>query len=280
MNIDGENEDLDLDTETGEEQEIEAQSDQEEQQEAQAAAEPEGDDDDLLIEIEGEEPEDETPLVKQLRQKYRESQRELQQYKAAVKPKPVDLGPKPTLESCDWDEARFEERLDAWKAAKADAERAGTDQEQEQRARQEAFQVAHAKYRAQAMTLGVKDFEQAEQAVVAALPAPVQEAIVKYFDSPARLVAALGKNPGVLSRISAESDPIRQLFALRDLEKKVQIKRKSPPAPEAPTIPKGSAPLSRGSADKKLAALEKKARETGDRTEVVRYKKSLNKKAA
>jgi hypothetical protein len=57
------------------------------------------------------------------------------------------------------------------------------------------------------------------------------------------------------------------------LEDKIKVERRKPlPAPDRPVT--GTASLA--STDKKLAQLEKEADRTGDRTALIRYRKSLN----
>jgi hypothetical protein len=81
--------------------------------------------------IEGEEPPPEKEAapswVKDLRREHRELKArnaELERtLKAQSQPAVVDLGPKPTLEGCDFDPRVFEQKLESWRDQKQEADR-------------------------------------------------------------------------------------------------------------------------------------------------------------
>jgi hypothetical protein len=232
------------------EAEIEVETEDVELEVGEEVAEAEAEDE-FAIEIEGEEVIDEPPLVKQLRNEIRDRDRELAEHRKANQPK-IELGTKPTLESCEWDEDRFEIELDAYK----ERERKIANQEQEaQKAaevRNQTFQRSVANYRAKAAALPVKDFEQAEQALVATLPEIMQSALLMYAQDPAKVGYALYKHPAKLAQLSQETDPIKFVLAIHELERNLKVvNRKKPPAPESETIQRGSAPNSGSQMSKK-----------------------------
>lgn len=225
------------------------------------------DDGELHIEIEGEEEPEETPLIKKLRTELRESQKREADARKASTPAEIIVPPEPDLwDDCEGDPDKYKAALrehDKLKAAAAAQKAAQAEQGQ---VSQQAFQRAHAVYQAKAETLGVKDFKEAENAVVAALPVVIQSAIVQYAQDPAKLVLGLGRNPAALAKIAAETDPVRQILMVIDMEKRMTVNRKKPPPPEADTIQRGSVSLSATSADKVAENLLKQAQATGDMT--------------
>jgi len=236
---------------------------------------PEADDGELQIEIEGEEEPEETPLIKKLRTELRESQKREAEARKAVAPAEIVVGKEPDLwDDCEGDPDKYKAELLAWTKRSEQAEQQKRAQAEQGQISQQAFARAHAIYEAKKTTLGVKDFKESEDAVCAALPQVIQSAIVQYAQDPAKLVYALGRHPAKLAEIAAETDPVRQILMLHDLEKKVVAKRKSPPPPEADTIQRGSAPIM--GSDKTLERLEKEAARTGDRTKLIAYKSTKN----
>jgi hypothetical protein len=252
--------------------------DEPEQQEApeQQPAEPEADE--FHIELEGEEPPvDEPAWAKELRQKNRDQARELDGYRKAAVPKPVEIGVKPTLEACDYDEDRFATELEGWHDRKRQADNAERDAAQAVEVRNQQWARTLANHQAKAAALPVKDYQAAEASVVAALPEPLQSALVLYTDDSAKVVYALSKHPAQLAKLSQETDPIKFVIAVRDMEKRIKtdVTRKAPPPPEASTIQRGSGSVSTPNSNKKLDQLEKDAARTGNRTPVIEYKRQL-----
>jgi hypothetical protein len=229
-------------------------------------------DDEIAIEIEGEEQADETPLIKQLRAELRDTKKEASELRKATAPIPIVVGNEPDLwDDCEGDPDRYKTELLAWNARKAKAEQQQHDAERTEQVGAQEFQRSHVAYKAKAELLGVKDFQASEDAVCAALPMPVQNAIVQYMQDPAKLVYALGKHPAKLAEIAAQTDPLRAILMLHDLEKKVVVNRRKPPSPESETIERGTVAIG-GASDKVLAGLEKEAARTGIRTKLVAYK--------
>ena len=242
--------------------------------------------DEISIEIDGDEPVEDTPLIKQLRQRERDLARENAELKRGAAPKtPPDPGKKPDLwEDCEGDPERYDREYDAWKDRKRAVEDFGRRQSEAQDARNHAFERTVATYRGKAAQLGVPDFANVETVVNSALPELLRNAVLQYADDPAKVVYALGKHPARLNALIAEGDPeaggdpIKFIIGIRDLERNLKVvNRRKPPEPEAETIQRGSAPLSGGmtqaSYDKKLVELEKKASSTGQRNEILAFKR-------
>lgn len=229
--------------------------------------------DEFVVSFEDDAPEEaveDTPLIKQLRDLTRDQARRLKEYeKAEQKAKPIELGPKPTYESCGYDEEAYEQALDAWKAQEAKVKA----QQGEQRAEQEKTQARGreivAKYEDRIRALPVKDFNAAQETVRDKIGSDRLGFIVAGADEPEKLVYALAKNPKRLDALAAIDIPARFAFVASKLEKEMKVATRKAPEPEG--VVRGAAPLS-ASADKHLEKLEAKAARTGDRSEVIAYK--------
>lgn len=230
------------------------------------------------IELEGEEAQDEAPLVKKLREEIRERDKRLAALGKSA-PASIEVGPEPTMESCDYDEDAFKAQWRDWNARKVEADNLAAEQARAQQAREMEDQKRLANYRAMAAALPVKDYEIAEQTVVSRLPEMSRAALLAYTDNPAKVVYALHRYPAMLERIADEPDPIKQIIMARELEGKLKVTtRKKPPAPEADTIQRGSAPMSQKT-DQEEERLYKLAEKSGDWTEWTRYRRSKRRAA-
>lgn len=248
------------------------------------AAQPE--DEEFVIEIDGELPEDETPLVKQLREEIRERNARIAELQKTTQAKPIEVGKKPDLwEDCDGDPDKFEAELSAWHERKRQAEQQERQQNEVAESRNREMQKRFGVYRAKAAALPVKDFEDAEKAVVSVLPdtpdRPLQQALLMYAEDPAKVVYALAKHPSKLAALAAETDPIKFVLNVRELERNLKVNnRRKPPAPEADSILRSTTSIAGSRPDKKLEELEKEAMRTGDMDKYLAYKRQLKQKAA
>jgi hypothetical protein len=222
------------------------------------------DDDEMVVEVEGlEEPAvEETPVIRSLRHRERELARRVKELEAQQKTAAVEeLGPKPDLwEDCDGDTDVYDAAKSAWDARKTAIDnRRAEAQAAEQRTR-ERFDTSLAVMRANAAKLGVPGYQEAEEAVGAALPPVLGNAIPMYFGERApALVKALHAHPALLEKITtaAKADPVQALFDLWDLSKGVKMVAKRKSGAKAEEILRGSAPLSTVPDDKQRARLEK-----------------------
>jgi len=220
---------------------------------------------------------DETPVITAMRKREREkdkelrkAKRELEQLRAAQQqaaPTPTVM-PKPTLESCGWDETELEQKMVEWLEQSKSAERAKSEQEQ-------ATQAKIKTYQDQAKAIRAKDFKESEDEVATMFDPTRQSILLEGVDNPAMLVYALGKNPAQLERLSKITNLAKFAVELGKLEKEMKVSTKSKPVP-VDTALRGSGPTSGGNS-KKLAQLEAEAARTGNRTALIAYKKSLSK---
>ena len=280
------------DDEQVEQQEGEMPDSDEDQHEPEAD---EGDaDEELIITIgEAAPPHDEDEVegkpapawVKNLRIADREKAREIRELKAEKAAllaaqnstqKAPELGAKPTLESVEYDEDRYEAALDAWKDQKRSIDDQAAKKQKEVEDQQKEWQGKVDKYKAAKATLKVPNFDDAEAVVTDKLSLIQQSVLMDAIDTPelqAQLVYALSRNDSELKRIASITNPVKFAVAVSKLESQLKVtNRKAPPAPEK--VVRGSA-AAVGVNDPKLARLEAAAEKSGDRTEVARYKKQL-----
>lgn len=188
--------------------------------------------------------------------------------KAAEKEKPVELGVKPTLSSCNFDDKKFEQELLTYHDRKRKVEEQSAkkakiieDQNAEYKARQEFYAAKKQEY-------GFKDMEEVEGLVSDTLSETQQGIIVEGAADSALLVYALGKNPKKLDALSKMNNPITFAFEVAKLEAQLKVSSKKAPAPEKRITGAKPGALS-GNTDKTLERL----REEGDFTKIVAYKK-------
>lgn len=214
--------------------------------------------------------------VKELRKNDREKTRKIreleEQLKASAPVKTEAAVQRPTLESCDYDEAEFERKYEAWKgqqAAQAEAQRARDAEAQAATDAWNAKLEAHSKAKA---ALRVPDYEDVEATVSEVLSVTQRGIIVSGAENSAIVTYALGSNPAKLKELANIKDPVKFAFAVAKLETQMKVTpRKAPPVPEKRL--NGSAPV-QGSANSELARLEAEADRTGDRSKVIAYKRS------
>jgi len=220
----------------------------------------------------GAAPAPESSVIRDLRKANRELAKKISQFERGSRPQAVEIGPKPTLESCDYDEDRFEADLENWKALKAQSDRA--EQEQAERAQAEAqtWQAVKQAYEADKASLKVSGYAEAEDEVFAALPEQHQALLMKSGKA-APLVVALSRNPEKLQELS-EMNLADAAMMIGELRGKLQMKTRQAPTPERRVA--GNAGFSGGTADKQLAKLKAKAEQSGDYTEYYAAKRKAN----
>jgi hypothetical protein len=268
------------------EQEPESQVDAEQ---LSGTDEADGDDDaiadEVVVSIGDDQPPEEKPAprwVKELRKSQRELQRENRELKSRIESsartetKPVQLGPKPTLDSCDYDSERFEDELASW----FDRKRESDQQELNARAVHEAQEREWGEklrsYQKAKADLRVRDYEDAEESLQQVLNVTQQGVLLEGADNPALLVYALGKNPSKAKELAAITSPVKFAFAVAKLEKELKVSSRANKAPPPEKVVTGSGRIS-GSVDSELERLRAHAEKTGDISAVLRYKRQRKK---
>lgn len=202
--------------------------------------------------------------VKDLRKNNREKDKELRELRREleqVKSKPADqqpmqqidvIPPKPTLESCDYDEVAFEQAVTDWHEKKSRAEQSKQQQLRQQQEYQQRFQQRVEAHQKRASTLPVKDYQQMEEIVRAEVPDLHKEILIHCADEGSELIAyGLGKSQQLRQRVSAETDPLRAAFLLGQISKQVSL------APKAKKAIKPEPEVRGGGADAKQDDFQK-----------------------
>ena len=245
-----------------------------------AETDEDGEDEETFIRFEGEDEDEAAPasesessVIREMRRKLRETERELNNLrKGQAQPAKIEVGPKPTLESCDYDEEAFENRLDAWKAqkAKADAQEAEAEQAEE-RQRTEWTETVKT-YQTAKAELALPGYDDAEAEVFSVLHQQVQALILRQKTAAPALVYALSRSPAKLEELS-KLNLADAAVMVGELKAKVKVeKRPKLPNPDKAVVGR----TSNASGDKELKRLEREAERTGDRTALIRYRRQLN----
>lgn len=186
-----------------------------------------------------EEVKQDSDLVKKLRREIQERNRELHELRAnrqvqpAVADEPLTM---PTLESVEWDEEAYQQKLAAYYEQKAAKEKAHAEQEQQKAKLLEVHNQKLAQYRENASKLGVKGFAEAEKAVLEEVPENIQGAILHYADKPEIVVLAAGLNPAIRKQLAETTDPVALGKLIGSIEARAKLLPKSKqnkPAPSA-----------------------------------------------
>ncbi|MHA1045320.1 phage capsid protein [Enterobacter hormaechei subsp. steigerwaltii] len=187
--------------------------------------------------------------VKDLRKNNREKDKELRELRRQleqVQSRPAEqqpqqqsdvIPPKPTLESCEYDEAAFEQAMTDWHEKKSRAEQQMQQKERQQQEYQQRFQQRVEAHKQRAAKLPVKDYQEMEEIVRAEVPDLHKEILIHCADEGSELIAyGLGKSQQLRQRVAAETDPIRAAFLLGQISKQVHLapkpKKAIKPEPE------------------------------------------------
>ena len=256
---------------------------------ADDAPDDDDDSDEITVAFEGEEPiaataaAPDSSVIREMRKRNREMAAELARLKAQSDAAPVvpvveQLGPMPTLESCDWDEQKLAEAITARERRAIEIERARVVRE-EAAAKQAAADAAEAaEYVKSWSRFDASAREDAEAAFIEAVPnTAFQRLIVRAADNPAALMLALSRSPARLAELAAITDAAKMAAAVGKLEARLKVTKVSKVQPEKRVS--GGAPLSTGGEDRYLAKLEAEAARTGDRTKIYQYKREQQRKA-
>ena len=244
-------------------------------------------DDELIVSFGDEKPEEEDDdkepaLPNKLRKLLRESEREkkalqrqLEQREAGVTAAPK-LGDKPTLSDRDYDEEAFEKKLDEWKEQKRKIDEVQDKARKEEEAQNAIWQTKIKSYNDAKASMPVKDFQDAEEEILATFSKVQQSIIVKGASNAAMLIYGLGKNSKLAKELASKTDPVEFAWAAAQLESKMSTKdmKSRIPAPEKTVS--GGGRLSGGSSDQ-LDKLKERARETGDYTAYLAAKEKAKK---
>ena len=264
--------------------EINTEANNESDDETNAVSDDEGEgDDDVVVSIGEESPPQEEEArapewVRELRKANREKERKIRELEAklnatATETKPVALGPKPTLEACDYDSEEYEKKLADWYEQKRHADAAEAEAQAQRDAEAKAWQDKLDSYAKARASLKVRDYEDAEAVALETFNVTQQGIVLQGSDNPALIIYALGKNSTKAKELASITDPVKFAFAVAKLETQLKVtNRKAAAAPER-TISTGGGRIS-GSVDSTLDRLREEALKTGDMSKVMAYKRS------
>lgn len=278
--VENDNEDL-QEEETLEESEVSKEDEPETDQDEE---------DDRIVTIGDAEPEEEeeapqdSGLVKHLRKSFREKDKEarrlkkqLEEMQGAQSNKPVELGPKPTLASCDYDDNKYEQELLGYYNRKRQVE---AQQEQAKKIVEEqnkAWAEKANQYVELKKTHKFKDFDESESIVESTLDQTQQSIIVQGAKDSALMVYTLGRYPKELERLSKIKNPVNFAVEIGKLEAQLKVTKRKAPKPEK-RVSGGNVSGLGGNSDSTLERLREKAAKTGDYTEVTAYKRKMRNK--
>jgi len=239
-------------------------------------------DDDVVVSIGEESPPQEEEQrapewVRELRKANREKERKIRELEAklnatATETKPVALGAKPTLESCDYDSEEYEKKLAGWYEQKREYDAAEAEAQAQRDAEAKAWQDKLDSYAKARASLKVRDYEDAEAVALETFNVTQQGIVLQGSDNPALIIYALGKNTSKAKELASITDPVKFAFAVAKLETQLKVtNRKAAAAPER-TIATGGGRIS-GSVDSTLDRLREEALKTGDMSKVMAYKR-------
>src|SRR5690242_3291071 len=169
--------------------------------------EPEGEDDEELVVSFGDEAppassEQDNATIRQMRDEIRSQKARIKELERSPQSPVIEVGPKPTLEGCDYDEERYEQEFNAWSDRKSEADRVKSEAEKQQTTIRERFQAKVTVYGEQKDTLAAKDFDEAEAEVRSVLSDAQQSILIDGAENKAALVYALGKHPEKLRELA------------------------------------------------------------------------------
>jgi hypothetical protein len=213
--------------------------------------------------------ESESSVIRELRRANRELAKRAAELERATAPKRIEIGDRPTLESCNYDEDAFTAEFDAWNQRKNEVE-AQQRAEAEATERQKAEWAERAKaYDADKAKLAVTGYDDAEAEVFSALSNETQ-ALILMTDKPAALVYALHRNPAKLEELS-KLNLARAAMQIGKLEDKIKVERRKPlPAPDRPVTGTASA----AGSSTHIKRLHEKAQQSGDYSEYLAAKRA------
>jgi hypothetical protein len=255
-------------------EELEPDESEERQDEENTEVNDEDEQPSVSFEGEEEEPPEPNSVIRTMRQQLREKERRIAELEKSSAPQAIEIGEKPTMASCEFDEERYEAELDAYKERKAAADRQTETQAEQSRKANEAWQQDLAAFEGKKASLEFEDRDEAIETATASLPTQWHlPAIVKAAQDPALFLYALSKSPAKQAEIAKIEDPIKLAAAVARMEGAVKVtKGRKAPEPDRPLTGSGRMP---SGPDKELEKLEKEAERTGDRTKIIAHKKRL-----
>lgn len=234
---------------------------------------------------EDNETDNDTPLVKQLRQTIKEQRKELREKNivaptpATAAPAPAQMRPAPKMDDdgIDYDPETYQQELQKWYAEKAQFEATQQQQQAEHDRLMQTFNERKEAYKGRIGKLKVNGYEDAEAYVAGELSSGVQTALIMHAEKPELVVLALARNPDLLKQAKEVTDPVQLGVLIGTIQARAKAMPKAKQQVDgAPSTPRGNG----GSSLRDLDTETAKAQQTGDYTRVFQLKKQRANAAA
>lgn len=215
------------------------------------------------------------------RKAQREAASEARKLKARIAEMEAERAPKveeikrPTLEECGFDDEAYARRVEEYVVAQAEVRARAAAQEAARKAEEDDYSERHGRYTAAKSALKVDGFGEAEEAVREALSREQQSILIRNLDDPAKMVYALGRSPKALAELAKVRDLDRFAYRLAKIEGEIKVTQKAPPPVESKLKGGAGATVATGTLSAQLAAAEKEAERTGDRTKVLSLRRQI-----
>lgn len=257
-------------------EEIAAEAEAEEIAAANAKDDPPVEEDVITLGEEDEPPEEDSSVIKGFRTRHKAQKKEIAELREKLETttaKPVEIGPKPTLEKCDFNNAEYENQINIWHEKKNEASRQKEKSEAEIKQRNDDWQKKLDVHGEKASALKVQDYEDKEDIVREMFDETQQGLIIDGATNSAVVVYALGKYPETAKVLAAIKNPVKFVAEMSRLEAKMNVSKRTPG-----TIPETKVKDSGGdlpAGESELDKLREEAAVSKDFSKVVAYKEKL-----
>jgi hypothetical protein len=142
-----------------------------------------------------------------MRQALREKDKRIKELEQSSAPKPIEVGEKPTLAGCDYDEDKFAEELEAFKDREAAAKRQSATQAEQSRKANEEWQADLGAFEQEKAGLDFPDRDEAIETATSSLDMVQQAVIVKAAAKPALFMVRAGQKRSQALRTRQDPRP-------------------------------------------------------------------------
>lgn len=207
-----------------------------------------------------------------------------QQVSLGGSPKPKGESAMPTLASVDYDESAYAAKLTEWQNEQMQKQmqsyHSNIQQQQAQKARQEAAEREITQHYERAASLKVDGYEDAERNVRTVLGSDVADQMIAFLgEGSEKVTFHLGKNPEALNDLVAtlQQDPsgMRAMVKLGELRGRLKVKPKTNTISGAPAADEALNSGGSGSSEKSVVSKLEKLHKRTDLTDFRRLKKQL-----
>ena len=224
-------------------------------------------------------PEEDSSVIRRLRTIHKEKETENRNLRRqlAENAETNPVGVKPTLESCDHDDAKYEKDLNTWYGKKSEQDQRHAEVTAKQKRDDEAWQKKLDSHGEKSTALKVQDYDIAQETAFESLSITQQGLIIQAADNSANVFYALGRSKKHLEELSAIKDPLKFTAAMSKMEVQIKVTKRTPGTKPEGEVKGSGNPTNPGSNE--LEKLRAEAEKTGDNSKVVAYRKAQRDKA-